>query len=404
MNGRFRQVSWTSSVVLLLGLSGAWLGCRKDAGAIPDANASVPAASASANNAASKHQVHIDPELVTSGRITVKTAERRALADETLASGEVIPAVDGEAQVGALVSGRVASILVKEGDRVKAGQVLAWIDAPDAARMQGEWLRSRARSWRADKMVEQERKLWAEKATSERALQAAEAELRESQAAERSAHNLLVASHVPVPKEGGHGGAARISVSSPISGVVAHRGVMLGGHVTPEMSLFEIVAPDKLILRANVPEVLARRVEIGGPAIIRPRGAEQVCNGQVQTRLDRIDEHRRTMGVLVSFDPGCTGLVAGAFADVTVRLSGSGAVPSVVVPRSAIVEFDGAPSVFVHAPSRGPGDFDIHVVRLGLTDGIHTVVEDGVKQGESVVVTGALLLKGEHIRSDLGGE
>ncbi|MBI5538166.1 MAG: efflux RND transporter periplasmic adaptor subunit [Deltaproteobacteria bacterium] len=391
----------SAAMALIIGLAGIHAGCRKGSSAIPEAAASAPSASASAPSEG--HQVKIDPDLVSSGRITVKPAERRALADETLASGEVTPAVDGEAQVGALVSGRVMAILVKEGDRVKAGQVLAWIDAPDAARMQGDWLRSRARLWRADKMVEQERKLWAEKATSERALQAAEAELRESQAAERSAHSLLVASHVPVPSEGGKAGAARIAVTSPISGVVSHRGVMLGGHVTADMSLFEIVAPEKLILKANVPEVLARRVEVGGPAIIRLRGTDSTCNGTVQTRLDRIEEQRRTMTVLVSFAPGCTGLVAGGFADVTVRLSASGTPPLIVVPRTSIVEFDGAPAVFVHAPSRGPGDFDIHVVRLGHTDGVHTVVEDGLKEGEPVVVGGALLLKGEHIRKDLGG-
>jgi hypothetical protein len=34
---------------------------------------------------------------------------------------------------------------------------------------------------------------------------------------------------------------------------------------------------------------------------------------------------------------------------------------------------------------------------------VHTVVEDGLKEGEPIVVTGALLLKGEHTRKDLGG-
>lgn len=402
MNGRLYGIKRLVAFGMMVGLVGVWAGCRKESAAIADAAASAPAASASSTQP-EVHQVKIDPDLISSGRIVIKPAERRALADETLASGEVIPAVDGEAQVGALVSGRVMAILVKEGDRVKAGQVLAWIDAPDAARMQGDWLRSRARLWRAEKMVDQERKLWADKATSERSLQAAEAELRESQAGERSAHSLLVASHVPVPSENGKAGSARIAVTSPISGVVSHRGVMLGGHVTAEMSLFEIVAPEKLIVRANVPEVLARRVEVGGPAIIRLRGTDQTCNGTVQTRLDRIEEQRRTMGVLVTFAPGCNGLVAGGFADVTVRLSASGSAPLIVVPRSAIVEFDGAPSVFVEVPSRGPGEFDIHVVRLGLTDGVHTVVEDGLKEGAPIVVSGALLLKGEHIRKDLGG-
>lgn len=270
--------------------------------------------------------------------------------------------------------------------------------------MQGDWMRARARVWRTQKVAEQERALWADKATSERALQAAEAELREAQADERAAFNLLVASRVPVPNEAAKGGAARIPVTTPIAGVVSKRSALLGGHVSSDTTLFEVVAPEKMLVRANVPEVIARRVELNSPAIVRPRGLEQACAGTVQTKLDHIDDQKRTMGVMVTLSKDCPRLVSGAFVDVTVRLSASGAATQVVVPRSAIVEFDGAPAVFVHEPSKGPGEFSIHVVRLGHTDGVHSVIEEGLKEGEPVAVVGALLLKGEHIRKDLGGE
>jgi len=171
--------------------------------------------------------------------------------------------------------------------------------------------------------------------------------------------------------------------------------------VSSDTTLFEVVAPEKMLVRANVPEVIARRVELNSPAIVRARGSDQSCAGTVQTKLDHIDDQKRTMGVMVSLSKDCPRMVSGAFADVTVRLSASGAPPQIVVPRSAIVEFDGAPAVFVHEPQRGPGEFGIHVVRLGYTDGVHSVVEEGLKEGEQVAVVGALLLKGEHIRKDL---
>lgn len=398
---------WLDSILVLVTLAGtvgSQPACRRSSGAVPDAAASEPIPTAGALPAGTQHRVRIDPELVRSGRVQVKPAERRALADEVLASGEVVPAVDGEARIGALVSGRVTNIMANEGDRVLAGQVLAWIDAPDAARMQGDWLKARAQLWRAQKLAEQERALWADKATSQRALQAAEAELREAEAAERATHSLLVASHVPVLKEDAGVGSARISVATPIAGVVSKRNAVVGGHVSSDTTLFEIVAPEKLLVRANVPEVVAQRVQIGSQAIVRLRGVEQTCVGNVLSRLDRVEDQKRTMGVMVRVNSGCPRMVAGGFADVTVRLSASGAPPMVVAPRAAIVEFDGAPSVFVENASAGPGQFDVHPVRLGLTDGVHTVVEEGLKEGDPVVVVGALLLKGEHIRRDLGGE
>ena len=323
MNQTFHRGVWLAALLLAASIAG--VGCDRQNSPVPDAKAS-PAPSVSATTTTFQHEVNIDPELVSSGRVQMKPAEKRSLSDEIVAAGETVPSVDGEAEVGALVSGRVSAIYAKEGDVVKRGQVLAVIDAPEAARMQGDWLRAKARLWRAQKMVEQERALWADKATSERNLHAAEAELRESLAAERSALDLISASHVPVPTEG-KSNSARVPLTSPIAGVVAKRAAVMGGHVTAEMSLFEIVAPEKLLVRANVPEVVARRVESGTEAVIRPRGQDTTCTGKVQSKLDRIDETKRTMGVMISLDKGCPPMVVGAFADVTVKLSASGLRP-----------------------------------------------------------------------------
>jgi cobalt-zinc-cadmium efflux system membrane fusion protein len=389
---------WTAVAVTLVLAAG----CKQAAGQVSDAQAAPAPGSPTAS--AAPVQLTIGADLLRDGRIQSKPAERAALSDQVFASGEVVPAVEGEARAGVLVPGRVASILVKEGDRVKAGQALAWIDAPEAAKMQGDWLRASSRLWRAQKVAEQERALWAEKATSERALHAAEAELREASADARAAWNLLVSSRVPVPRQGATGGSARIAVSAPIAGIVSKRNAVVGGHVTSEASLFEIVDPDKLLVRAGVPEVVARRVEIGASALIRARGADPTCPGSVQSKLERIDELKRTMGVLVKVGPGCPGLVAGAFADVTVRLSASGAVASVVVPRGAIVDVEGAPALFVERAPFGEGKYEMRLVRPGISDGVSTAVEDGVQAGERVVVVGALLLKGERMRRELGAE
>ena len=111
--------------------------------------------------------------------------------------------------------------------------------------------------------------------------------------------------------------------------------------------------------------------------------------------------------VRITLDGVCPGLAAGGYADVVLDLgagSGAGNAPeseALVVPREAVVEVKGASLVFVE---RSPGHFVATPVRLGVSADDDVVVESGLAPGARVVVEGALLLKGELLRGDLGGE
>lgn len=344
----------------------------------------------------------LDPAILDGDRIRTEPVVRRALGDEILASGEVVPAVDGEANVGAMVSGRVAGVLVKAGDTVTRGQVLAWVDAPEAARMQGDLLRARASLWRAEQRLDQEKVLWKDKATSERALREAEAEVRAAKADEAAARGLLAAARVPIPREDARQAGARIGVTSPIAGIVSRRLAVVGSYVGPEDNLFEVVDPAKLLVRADVDEIAARRVLPDAKALVHPRGEKQGCQGKVRSKLEVIDPTKRTMGIMIEVDAPCASLSPGGFADVSVTLAPSQSDLSVVVPRSAVVDLDGATVVFVEPPSAERGTFEVRNVSLGLSDGDSVVIQEGLRDGERIAVVGAFLLKGERMKPGSG--
>ena len=393
---RLRRVMMLGTLSVLFGGVGA---CRDEE---PLASAAQPEPSASAEQG--PRTLRVDPELVKTERIKTEAVVKRGLADEVMVSAAVLTSVEGEARLGALVSGRIARVLVREGERVKKGQVLAWIDAPDAARMQGEFVRARVRVWRAEKQWERESALWKDQATSARALEDAEGELRAARAEESAARSMLATSRIPAPSDGAKSGAARIGVTSPIDGVVAARTAVVGDHVSPDDSLFEIIDPARVLVRADVPEVMARRVEAGAAALVRPIGSNEGCRGVVKSKLERIDEAKRTMGVMIELQEGCPGMSAGGFADATLRLTPSGSQQVLVVPREALVDLDGVPMLFVERAPHGTGLFEVRIVRTGLSDGAHVVVEEGLREGERVATVGAFLLKGEHMKAELGGE
>src|SRR3989442_1277952 len=60
--------------------------------------------------------------------VTIAKVERATIAESLIVSGNLAALPNRDARVAPLVPGRVASVLVGEGDRVKNGQALAELD------------------------------------------------------------------------------------------------------------------------------------------------------------------------------------------------------------------------------------------------------------------------------------
>jgi multidrug efflux pump subunit AcrA (membrane-fusion protein) len=85
---------------------------------------------------------------------------------------------------------------------------------------------------------------------------------------------------------------------------------------------------------------------------------------------------------------------------VAVRLA---TAPSrgVVIAESAVLPSAGGDVVYVEPKH---GTFELRLVRIAARFGGRVRLTTGVKVGESVVVRGASALRGEALRSSLGGE
>jgi len=368
------------------------------AGCSPAPKAGVPVVAPPVHSA---REVTVAAELVRDGRIVVASAERRALRGELVLVGEVMAGEDGEADVSTLVQGRVAELTVGEGQRVRRGQVLAWIDAPEVGRATAELLRARSRAKVAARQLQRQLQLDREQATSDNAVD-------EARAAEAAAGADLLAARTLLASVGGTEPSSvdanapvsvRIPVRAPIDGTVVRRNVLVGGPVAPDKPLFHLVSTDRAYVRARLPETAPVLAE-GTLATLRPREASAVDNARCAARVTAnfrwVDETRTVPLRLAPVGP-CPALVVGRYVDVLVATTaavGSG----VVVPKEASVEVRGATVVFVQTSQSA---FVARAVRLGASTATEVVVEAGVEPGDHVVVKGAILLKGELIRGEL---
>jgi RND family efflux transporter MFP subunit len=185
--------------------------------------------------------------------------------------------VDPETKVDvkSSVSGKVIALKVREGDRVRVGQVLAEVE-PDVNQAQSLSEVQAAVTEAELKLKDAERQYRAQKALFDSGLIGREA-LKDAQTvldlaseglkAARVRYRIVEDRGIPIA---GDAASQRARVTSPMNGIVITRGVELGETVTSGVSsfnagtvLFTVADLKSLLIRVNLNEVDIAKVHVG---------------------------------------------------------------------------------------------------------------------------------------------
>jgi membrane fusion protein, heavy metal efflux system len=289
------------------------------------------------------------------------------------ASGVIQPEAGRFAQVGAPVAGLIdpsgLANAPAPGQRVARGQVLAVL-APSLGEGGGAAIaEARARLREAQDEYERARRLYAVEAVSQRRVH--EAEIR-----------LAAAREALSGYGGGVGG--RVSVRSPVAGVVSERNVTPGARVEAGAPLFTVVDASVVWLRVNVPAAQAANVSRTAGVEFRVEGSPRAYVARRVVSVGSvIDSLSRTVPVLFEVGNPDGSLKVGANASVAVRtgLRQTG----VVIPSAAVLDEDGRPIAYVQPEGEA---FEKRELTLGGREGDRVLVRAGIEAGERVV-TGA---------------
>lgn len=302
-------------------------------------------------------------------------------------SGDLRPIQTVTVRAG--LEGDLARVLVRPGDPVRAGQLLAEFEssvqtsnraaaAADLAAARSDVTTAR---WNAD----QSRELFRAGAIAEREARVADQALAAARAREAAAAAAVRSASQT---------AGDTRVTSPMTGVVESRAVEGTEHVARGAELFTVVRNDALELAAAVPERAAGAVRPGQTVRLNVGG--QPVDGRVARVSPTIDPATRAATVYVRL-PNAGGRLRGnAFA--TGRAVGQAIDGALLVPTAALrqsqEETAGATggargeqsNTFVYR-LRG-GTADRAPVSLGVVDeaaGVAQVV-DGLEEGDQVIV------------------
>ena len=417
---RNKKIVFSLALVLLL-LVAFWLG--RVTGRVGEngetSHEKVPAAAAKSHDEAAPHahedgkaDAHGPGKEATAGlkfsaeekvNIGLKTvvADLRPIENVIRISGVVKPHPDKEAQVSSRVSGKIAALFFQVGDTVQRGQRLAEIQSAEIQKLQVD-------------LIQAENKLVLHKAELDRIQRlveskiAAQKELIAAQNQHQTALNeidgltqqliLLGLPESAVKKARAEKSVSTFAVLSPLNGVVAERGVVLGETVEPNKVMFKIFDPSVVVVEGDAFEDAAPQLKVGQQVRIRLAAYPgEVFTGKIARFSPVIDPQKRTIHLWVEVTNRGGTLKPNLFADMDAVVGGGKEV--LAIPAEAIITTEGASFVFVEEK----GGYRRADVVLGARDDRFAEVKSGLLPGERVVTLGKQQIYTKSLMAREGG-
>jgi len=343
-------------------------------------------------------QQHRLTSAATAVGVTLPSVSVTTVTRDTSPSSVSLPGALTAVQTAALYArtpGYVRRRLVDIGSRVRVGQLLADIDAPDldqqVAQARGVLAQTQAAQQLAQANLARWRALAVDSAVTAQELDQMQAAFNEAVANSNSAEaNLQRLVQLQLYER----------VVAPFAGVITARnvdpGVLVGpaGGVSATLpagtgsalgSLFTIAQTDTLSVYVTVPEDYAAAVAIGKHAVVTvPALPGDTLRGRVARTAGSLDPTARTLLTEVRVANPTGVFLPGMYAQVQLAL-GVGS-PPLRVPATALVIRDGPPQVVTVAP-----DSTAHyqTVTIGRDLGSWVEVTGGLADGSMVVVNPA---------------
>ena len=175
-------------------------------------------------------------------------------------------------------------------------------------------------------------------------------------------------------------------IRAPLDGMIARTHVTLGENVSRDKLLFQIVDTSELLVEASVFENDVAAIRAAQRAFFTVEAFPgESFPARIVSRGATVDERTRALPVLFAVPNAEGRLFGGMFGRVYIETGSE--VSGIAVPKSAVVDLDGQPMVYVKT---GGERFTSRPVRIleRLSDRLLLADEGTLKPGDRVVVQG----------------
>ena len=263
------------------------------------------------------------------------------------------------ASIAPKVTGQITEITVVPGQSITKDELLVKISALEiSSKLQS----AQATMDKVRRDLQREQELLESNASTPEVVNDLKDQFRIAQATVKEAETML----------------SYTEVRAPFDGVVTRKYANEGDLALPGHPLLEIENPESLRVEADIPEVIAIRLQVGAKIDIEVAGADSVITGAIEEIAPAADPVSRTFPVKISL-PKNTGLKSGQFAKVRIP---SKTIKTVLADQDAVSRWGQIERVFVVQDNH----LRMHIVKTGSRYGDKVEILSGLTGGETLAI------------------
>jgi cobalt-zinc-cadmium efflux system membrane fusion protein len=378
-------------VVLIVGAALAFLilTSRKQVDANPFDDDGPRPAVASAAVPKEVNKVVMDEAQIKASDIHVVSAGPLAISTKLQFPGEIQINDDRTVHVVPRVSGVAEAVLVSTGQFVKKGQTLAVFSSQMISEQRSALQTAQKRLSLANTIYQREKTLWEQKITAEQDYLQALQGLREAEIAVDNSQQKLSALGVILNNNANSSSLNRFELRAPYDGLVVERNLSIGEAVKEDTPIFTISDLSTVWAEVHIPAKDLPYVRMGDKVTLRATAFDAQTTGTVAFIGALVGELTRMAKARIVLANPQGAWRPGLFVSVEVKAA-EVRVP-IAIETDALQTLGTQQVVFVRTET----GFKAHPVKIGLNDGKHVEVVEGLAAGARYAAKGSYILKSE---------
>ncbi|MCS6820305.1 MAG: efflux RND transporter periplasmic adaptor subunit [Microscillaceae bacterium] len=298
--------------------------------------------------------------------VKVKVLDYQVFEDKIMSNGTVL--ANETVELRPEVSGKITSILFKEGDYVMAGTPLVTI--------YNEELKAQLRKLEANKKLIETNEFRQKKLLEKEAISQQEYDVAQNQLA-------TINAEIEVLKEQ----IKKTTIVAPFDGVLGLRLVSLGAYVSPNTVITSLTNFNPAKIQFAIPAKYGHLVNNGSTIRFSTESDNRIFEGKVYAIEPKIDEATRSIQIRALCPNPSKQLLPGAF--VRVELIIQKTEKALLLPTEAVIPEMENHKVFVIKA----GKAQPQKVVVGNRTETEVLILQGLNKGDTVVTSGILKLK-----------
>ncbi|MEC7772144.1 MAG: efflux RND transporter periplasmic adaptor subunit [Bacteroidota bacterium] len=337
--------------------------------------------------------------------LETKILEKRNLGNNIKVTGRLELFPQDKANISPFMGGNVRSIKVIEGDKVRKGEVLAYLEHPDIISMQQEYQEKNDELVFLKQDFERKKTLFDKGVSSGKEFQMAQSKFRSTSSSVNGlkAKLRLLGINTSKVEEGEIYSA--IPITTPISGYVDEVMVSLGDYVAPQSKMFAVSDNSKIHLDLKVYEKDIPKVKVGQKIIFTVASKpDELLTAEVHSVGKTFEEDPKALHVHADIDNKNGDLLPGMYVEGRIA---EGEKSGYAVTEEAIVKEAEQSYIFILEEDGETEGNRTKFKRIPVSTGINDLgfveinIPTEMAKNIKVVTVGAYTLSSEMVKGEL---